>query len=130
MEMKKQFATGAAMMMLTVHLATASAAQSEPPQTWVPKEVVLPEDAEVLSEREIGSSLRMFSFSTQDDVDDLLATWQEDLRLAGYSVMDAEGATMERTIEFSGNGINNAKIAVVPAASEEQNVIQFDATLR
>lgn len=118
------------MMTLTVHLATASAAQDEPPQTWVPKEVVLPEDAEVLSEREIGSSLRMFSFSTQDDVDDLLATWQEDLRLAGYSVMDAEGATMERTIEFSGNGINNAKIAVVPAASEEQSVIQFDATLR
>lgn len=113
-----------------VHAATNAAAQDVAPQSWVPSDLAMPDDAELQSDRAIGSSLRMFSFTTEEDVDDLLTTWEEDLRLAGYNVLIAQDPTLERIIEFSGNGINNAKIAVAPASSDARRLVEFDATLQ
>lgn len=89
----------------------------------------MPEDIEVLSDHQVGTSLRMFSFSTAADVDELLDEWEEDLDLGGYTMLAAEIETLDRVIEFSGRGINNAKIAVTPSQIEGRYVIEMDATL-
>lgn len=99
-------------------------------QSWVPAELEMPDDSEVLTDREIGSHLRMFSFSTGSDVDDLLNGWEEALQLAGYTIIQGEGDLLSRVIEFSGEGISNAKIAVAPASAEDHNIIEIDATLQ
>lgn len=110
--------------------ATFVAAQDdEVPQSWVPEVLVMPEDIEVLSDRAVGSSLRMFSFSTATDVDALIDDWEDDLREAGYTIVAAEVETLENVIEFSGPGINNAKIAVTPSTIDDRHVVEFDATL-
>lgn len=111
-------------------IATSTVAQDETPQSWVPDAISLPADAEVLTDREVGSSLRMFSFATAEDVDRMLTDWEDELRLAGYSVLQAQDDVLERVIEFSGQGIGNAKIAVAPATAEERRIIEFDATLQ
>lgn len=109
--------------------ASGNAQTDEPLQSWVPDVLEMPDDIEILTDREIGSSLRMFSFSTAVDVDDLLAQWEEELRAAGYTIVLAEVETLDRVIEFSGQGINNAKIAVTPSTLDDRQVIEFDATL-
>jgi hypothetical protein len=102
----------------------------EMPQGWVPAALMMPADAEVLTDREIGSSLRMFSFNTAADVDELLAAWEEALRLAGFTITQQLDESLERVIEFSGEGITNAKIAVTPSMLDDLHVIEFDATLQ
>lgn len=109
--------------------ATLAIAQDQV-QSWVPAELEMPADIEVLSDHEIGSSLRMFSFSTESDVDELLTDWEEALSAAGYAIIQGEGDILERVIEFSGQGINNAKIAVAPASADDHNIIEIDATLQ
>lgn len=104
-------------------------AAQEPPQRWVPEALTMPEDIEILSDRAIGSSLRMFSFSTATDIADLLQMWEGELRDAGYTIVLAEVETLENVIEFSGPDINNAKIAVTPSTMDGRNVVEFDATL-
>lgn len=104
-------------------------AQEEVPQSWVPEVLEMPEDIEVLSDHQVGSSLRMFSFSTSADVDDLLDKWEDDLDLGGYTMLAAQIDTLDRVIEFSGQGISNAKIAVTPSQVEGRYVIEMDATL-
>lgn len=89
----------------------------------------MPEDSEVLSDRAVGTSLRMFSFSTATDVDALLDQWEEALDLDGYTLLAAQIETLDRVIEFSGQGINNAKIAVQPIKTDDRYVIELDATL-
>ncbi|MBQ2263015.1 MAG: hypothetical protein II336_16840 [Loktanella sp.] len=112
-----------------VFAAGFAAQADEAPQSWVPDVLVMPEDIEVLTDREIGSSLRMFSFSTAVDVDELLADWEAKLREAGYTIVLAEVETLDRVIEFSGPDINNAKIAVTPSTMDDLHVVEFDATL-
>ena len=114
---------------LVVLCAGSALHAEEAPQSWVPGVLIMPDDIEVLTDREIGSSLRMFSFTTEVDVDELLATWEEELRIAGYTIVLAEVETLDRVIEFSGLGINNAKIAVTPSTLDDRKVIEFDATL-
>lgn len=109
--------------------ATLAIAQDQV-QSWVPAELEMPADIEVLSDYEIGSSLRMFSLSTESDVDELLTDWEEALSAAGYAIIQGEGDILERVIEFSGQGINNAKIAVAPASADDHNIIEIDATLQ
>jgi hypothetical protein len=112
-------------------VTTAANAQADAaPQDWVPEALVLPADIEVLTDREIGSSLRMFSFSTAADVDALLADWQDALQLAGFTITQAQDEALERVIEFSGQSISNAKIAVTPSTLDDRHVIEFDATLQ
>ncbi|AZQ68645.1 hypothetical protein EF888_16820 [Silicimonas algicola] len=88
-----------------------------------------PEDAEVVTDRAIGSSARMFSISTRVDVDDLLAVWEEILGSSGYSVTQGADDLLERSIEFSGPGILNAKIIVAPTTSDGPGLVEFDAEI-
>lgn len=112
-------------------LATTSPVLAqEQVQGWVPAELELPADSEVLTDRSIGSSLRMFSFRTDEDVDTLLNEWEVALQTAGYTIIQGEGDLLERAIEFSGQGISNAKIAVAPASADDSKVIEIDATLQ
>ncbi|MBQ1202962.1 MAG: hypothetical protein IIX61_04035 [Loktanella sp.] len=114
---------------LTVTTSAITMAE-EMPQSWVPDVLAMPDDIEVLTDREIGGSLRMFSVNTAVDVDELLAEWEEALRMAGYTITQAQGESLDRVIEFSGQGISNAKIAVTPSTLDDLAVIEFDATLQ
>ncbi|TCM87093.1 hypothetical protein [Rhodovulum steppense] len=102
----------------------------EAPQDWVPDVLDFPEDIEVLTDRAIGSTLRMFSFSTEQDAEALMVAWEEALRVAGYTIIQTQGEMLDATIEFSGQDIGNAKIVLTPTAGDERAVIEFDATLR
>lgn len=53
-------------------------------QDWMPSVLDLPADAEVLTDREIGPTIRMFSISTAEGVDELLSRWRESLHAEGY----------------------------------------------
>jgi len=101
----------------------------EMPQGWVPEVLVLPEDAEVQTDRAIGSSIRMFSFTTGADVETLFEDWSSALEGEGYSIRRQQSELEGTAIEFSGNHILNAKIATEAASAGERVVITLDATL-
>jgi hypothetical protein len=109
--------------------AVAFAADDGVRQDWMPSAVDLPEDAEVLIDREIGSAIRLFSISTAEEVDELLSRWRDALDADGYTISEVGVGSMERAIEFSGQGISNAKIVVALSSAEGRHVIEFDATL-
>jgi len=98
-------------------------------QDWVPDELAIPEDAEVVRESAIGSSIRMFSFSTGADVERLFAEWEEGLTENGYVVRESDVALSDRSIEFSGPGILNASISEGAIPGDDRTVIEFEATL-
>lgn len=98
-------------------------------QDWIPDVLTFPEDAEVVTDRAIGSSVRLFSISTGADVDALLADWEGSLTENGYPVTQEAGDLLDRSIEFTGPGITNAKIIVAPVTEDGRRVIEFDATL-
>jgi hypothetical protein len=98
-------------------------------QDWMPSVLDLPADAEILTDREIGPTIRMFSISTAEDVDELLSRWRESLHAEGYVMFEEGIGSMERVIEFSGGGISNAKIIIAPSSIEGRRVVEFDATL-
>lgn len=97
---------------------------------WIPSEIRLPADMQVLVDRAIGSTTRMFSFRTSVEVEALLDEWRAALEAGGYVVEPAASTILDQQIEFSGSDIDNAKIAVVPSAGSEAAVIEFDASLR
>jgi hypothetical protein len=101
----------------------------EIPQGWVPEVLILPDDAEVQMDRAIGSSIRMFSFSTEADVDTLFGDWSTALEDSGYSIQPQQAELDQNSIEFSGRNILNAKIATAAANTGNRVVITFDATL-
>lgn len=98
-------------------------------QDWIPDVLTFPEDAEVVTDRAIGSSIRLFSISTGADVDALLADWAESLAGNGYPLVQDAGDLLDRSIEFTGPGIANAKIIVAPVTEDGRSLIEFDATL-
>lgn len=100
------------------------------PQDWVPEIISLPGDAEITMDRAIGSSIRMFSFSTQDDIKVLFEKWAEALDEDGYTIRPQPTELEEAAIEFSGRDILNAKIATDAAGGDGRAVVTFDATLR
>ena len=99
-------------------------------QDWVPMEIAVPDDAELLSDREIGSTVRMFSFSTAEDIDLLFAAWEGALIEGGFIIDQGADDLLERSIEFSGSGIANAKIVAGLTAEDGRTVIEVDATLQ
>lgn len=101
----------------------------EVPQGWVPEVLMLPEDAKVQMDRAVGSNIRMFSFSTGADVEDLFDNWSSALEREGYKIRPQQGELEAEAIEFSGHHILNAKIATHPASDGGRAVITFDATL-
>lgn len=98
-------------------------------QDWLPDFLAIPKDAEVVTERAIGSTVRMFSIATGADVDALFADWEESLSGNGYPVTQGTDDLLDRSIEFSGPGIANAKIIVAPRTKDGRSIIEFDATL-
>lgn len=98
-------------------------------QDWIPDVLAIPDDAEVVTDRAIGSTVRMFSIATGADVDALFADWEESLSGNGYPVMQGADDLLDRSIEFSGPGITNAKIIVAPTTDDGRSIIEFDATL-
>jgi len=112
-------------------LRTTTAAESrERFQDWLPDVLELPEDIEVLADRQIGSSIRMLTLRTSANVDDLLVEWEAALRSDGYAIGRARGDPLDGVIEFSGTNIANAKIVAVSRKSDDQGLIEIDATLR
>jgi hypothetical protein len=112
-------------------LRTATAAESqERLQDWFPVVLELPEDVEVLADRQIGSTLRMLTLRTSADVDELLMELEEALRANGCAVGRGRDDPLAGVIEFSGTSIANAKIVAVPRGSEDRGLIEIDATLR
>ncbi len=97
---------------------------------WLPEAMELPEDMEVITERTIGSTLRMFSFSTEEDTAELLSAWEEELELSGYTVVESEDNILNEIIEFSGPGINNAKVVIAPIDEDGRAIVEFDASLQ
>lgn len=101
----------------------------EPLQDWVPDVLTIPDDAKVVTDRSIGSTVRMFAIATSTDVDALFADWEKSLRDNGYPVTQAADNLLDRSIEFSGPGTVNAKIIVAPTTHVGRGLIEFDATL-
>jgi len=120
---------GMIVALLIVLAASAIVRADEHLQDWIPDVLAMPEDAEVVTDREIGSSLRMFSISTEADIEALFADWQDSLRENGYLIDQRADEGLDRSIEFSGPGIGNAKIIVAPTTDEGRSLIEFDATL-
>jgi len=81
-------------------------------------------------DRAIGSSIRMFSFSTAQEVEALFSDWSAALEENGYTIRTQQAELDETAIEFSGRDILNAKIATDVASEGERRVITFDATLQ
>ena len=98
-------------------------------QDWVPAVLTVPEDAELLTDRAVGSTIRLFSFSTASDVDQLFVDWETALRDGGYVIDQGADDLLDRSIEFSGTGISNAKIVAGVTAEDGRTVIEVDATL-
>jgi hypothetical protein len=109
--------------------ATAIVHADDRLQDWIPGVLALPDDAEVVTDRAVGSTVRMFSIATGADIDRLFADWEESLSANGYPVTQGTDDLLDRSIEFSGPGIANAKIIVAPTSEDGRRVIEFDATL-
>jgi hypothetical protein len=98
-------------------------------QDWIPDVLMIPDDVEVVTDRAIGATARMFAITTGADVDALLMDWEESLTSNGYPINRGSEDLLERSIEFSGPGIANAKIIVAPTTDGDRSIIEFDATL-
>jgi hypothetical protein len=110
-------------------LATAVVHAEENLQDWMPDVLTFPEDTEIVMDRAIGSTVRLFSVATGADVDALFADWEESLNSNGYPVTQSSDDLLDRSIEFSGPGIASAKIIVAPTSEDGRSIIEFDATL-
>ena len=99
-------------------------------QDWIPGAVEMPGDAEVKTDRAIGSSIRLFEITTAEDVDTLLSGWRAALEENGYQVEEPSVEMDVQQVKFTGPGIGNAKISVAPSAADGRNVLSFDASLK
>jgi len=119
-------AIGAAMVCLAAAVAHAEIEL----QDWIPDVLTMPSDAEVVTDREVGSSVRLFSFQSGVDPSDLLADWEDALATNGYAIQRERDELVENSIEFTGPGIANAKVVATPTADRDQTLFEFDATLQ
>lgn len=115
-------------LMLTL-FASVIVYGDEMPQGWVPEALIMPDDAEVQMDRAVGSSIRIFSFSTEADAEALLDDWSAVLEENGYTIRPRLAGLEASVLEFSGPGIQNAKIAAGSDRSGDRVVITFDASL-
>jgi len=113
-----------------VCLAAAVAHADIDLQDWIPDVLSIPADAEVVTDRQVGSSVRLFSFQSGVDPSDLLAEWEDSLTTNGYAVQRARDELVANSIEFTGPGIANAKVVATPTADQDRTLFEFDATLQ
>ncbi len=112
-------------------LATSTVVYAEEKlQDWIPDALMIPEDAEVVTDRAIGSTVRLLSITTGADLDALFTDWEESLSSNGYAITQGEEDLLEQSIEFSGPGILNAKVIAAPNTHDGRHIIEFDATLK
>ena len=98
-------------------------------QAWIPQVLDLPADAEVVTDREIGSTVRMFSVTTGAETGPLLESWESALRASGYDIERDTDELLDNALEFSGPGISAAKIVANRRPDDGLTLIEFDATL-
>jgi hypothetical protein len=110
-------------------LGTATVTAEEQPQSWIPEEITLPEDMEIVTDRSIGSAIRVFTFTTREDGDALADLWREALETGPYQVKPAAEGLDQRLIEFSGGRVQNGQIAFSRGADSTDTTVQFDASL-
>ncbi|TFL16194.1 hypothetical protein [Jannaschia formosa] len=65
-------------------------------QDWIPEVLTVPNDAQVITDRAIGSTIRMFSIATDVDVDALFADWEASLDSNGYPVSQGADDLLDR----------------------------------
>jgi hypothetical protein len=116
-----------ALVALVLGIATVAAA--EQPQSWIPEEITLPEDMDIVTDRSIGSAIRVFTFTTKEDGDVLADLWREALETGPYQVKPAAEGLDQRLIEFSGGRVQNGQIAFSRGADSTDTMVQFDASL-
>jgi hypothetical protein len=126
MKRLKHIARNAAVALV---LGMAPVIADEQPQSWIPQEIILPDDMEVVTDRRIGSAIRVFTFTTAEDGETLADTWREALETGPYQVMPAAEGLDQRLIEFSGGRVQNGQIAFSRGADGTNTMVQFDASL-
>ncbi|OZB13000.1 MAG: hypothetical protein B7X55_13605 [Rhodobacterales bacterium 34-62-10] len=95
----------------------ATPAMAEPRDfTWIPAEISLPDDMEVVIDRSIGSANRILSFTTDAAVDELADTWRAALEKGPYQVQPAAEGMDQRLIAFSGGRVQNGQISFMRGA--------------
>ena len=104
-------------------------AAQEVAERWMPEELRLPDDVEVLFDRSLDGGYRWFTFRTGADTDNLLMRWRRALEDAGYDI-NLAGKMGEGEFEFSGPGIREAAVAVTPAEEWSLAVVEIEAALR
>jgi len=97
--------------------------------SWIPEEIDLPEDMEILTDRSIGSVIRLFTFTTAEDTDVLADRWRDALLTGPYQVQPPAEGMDQLLIEFSGGRIRNGQIAFMRGAEGTDTTVQFDASL-
>ncbi len=122
----KHFALATATAMI---LGSAPLLAQGADQDWIPEELVLPEDMEIVTDRSIGSAIRVFTFTTAEDTDTLADRWREALTTGPYQVVPPAEGMDQRLIEFSGGNIQNGQIAFSQGAASTETTVQFDASL-
>ena len=97
--------------------------------SWIPKEITLPTDMEVVIDRSIGSANRLLSFTTDEAVDVLADRWRAALVQGPYQVEPAAEGMDRRLIAFSGGRVQNGQITFMRGADSTRTTVQFDASI-
>ncbi|MCA8879478.1 MAG: hypothetical protein KDA73_05830 [Rhodobacteraceae bacterium] len=122
-------AAAAVALLLAAQTAQAESAPKPASQDWIPAAIELPADLDVTVDRAIGSSTRIFRFTTHEDGASLIARWTDALETAGFQIEEPNPDLDVEQIEFSGPGIGNAKISIQPSAKDGMTAVLFDASL-
>ena len=110
-------------------LGFAPALAEDQAHDWIPQEITLPADREVVIDRSIGSANRMLSFTTAEDADSLADTWRTALEQGPYQVKPAAEGMDRRLIEFSGGRVQNGQISFMRGTDSTSTTVQFDASI-
>jgi hypothetical protein len=110
-------------------LGFAPALAEEAAHDWIPQEITLPADREIVIDRSIGSANRMLSFTTAEDADSLADTWRAALEQGPYQVKPAAEGMDRRLIEFSGGRVQNGQISFMRGTDSTSTTVQFDASI-
>jgi hypothetical protein len=110
-------------------LGLAPASADTPGHDWIPAEIILPADREIVMDRQIGSANRMLSFTTTEDAELLADAWRAALEQGPYQVTPPAEGMDGRLIEFSGGRVQNGQITFMRGADSTRTTVQFDASI-
>ena len=111
---------------LVAALPLAARAEGEP--DWLPSALTFPEDAEIGTERAVGSSIRMISFTTATEGHEIVAAMTESLRASG-AVIEHESQDGE-AMTFSNREVLNGQVVLLLHPEGGRATIEIDLTLR